>query len=110
MALVPPYYQVRVIGIFKTSGHTESVRCYDAIFWAVGSCIISEPIGVHPGNLYAPNSLYSVAVTLVRIWVLLRLFYQEQFHHHRFVRPQLCELNLSWAILVVFFLVLAWIL
>ena len=63
-------------------------------------------------DLHAPISLYSLAVTLVRVWVLLRFILSRTVVAiHQFVRPQR-EINLSSAeslqlryVLLEFFLV-----
>jgi len=48
-------------------------------FGPVGRVSFRRPLGVHTRDFHATISLYSVAAALVRVWVFLRLFCQEQF-------------------------------
>jgi len=64
-------------------------------FGPLGRVSLLSPLGVRLEDLHASISLYSVAATLVRVWVFLRfILLRTIFTVNRFVRPQL-EINLS---------------
>jgi hypothetical protein len=50
------------------------------------------PLGARPGVLHDPRVFLNSCHLSIRVQVLLRLFCQEQFRVHRFVRPQLVRL------------------
>ena len=70
-------------------------------------------IGMLPdrlSDLHAPNPLYSLAIALVRVLVLLRLICQEQFHRSSVSETPTREFNHTSANLLAIFLVLSCVL
>ena len=84
MALYHLIIKSESLGSSKQVDTQNLSGCYDAIFWAVGSCIISEPIGVHPGGVNHDLSfIYSVAVTTLGLGFCLdQVFHRETIIFH----------------------------
>ena len=81
----------KLFGINGNHGHKTAFRiCQGAATPSFGpldhvSCL--GPLGAHPGVLDDPRVFINSRRSSIRIWVLLRLFCQEQFH-----RSSVCEI------------------
>ena len=70
--------------IWKHRNKSVSRICFGAAspFLFLGPCIVVKPVrGACLGVVTTLRPLYTAATTLIRFWVLLRLFIQEQFRH-----------------------------
>ena len=99
------------MGIFYAIWHPESVpalRHRLLVFLAVYR--VRAHSGRVQGVLHDPRDFISIRHILVRVWVLLKLFCQEQFAARSICETSTQVLNHSSAIFqIVFFLVLAWV-
>ena len=68
------------------------------------SCL--GPLGARPGVLHDPRVFINSHHSSIRVWVLLRLFYQEQFHRSSICEILTREINHTSAIWLLSFLFL----
>jgi hypothetical protein len=84
--------------------------CYVTVCWAVGPCTVWSPLGLHPGDLHASNSLLFSSSRHFRVWVFLRFnLSSNSVVVHRFVRLHLVikSVWLHLLFLLVFLIALA---
>jgi hypothetical protein len=92
MALVSAHLDFGVDENLRQSWRTESVQGAVSPIRTVGPCIMLESLKDASRVLGSPNPSYKQQPPPLRERVLLKLFCQDSFVIHRFVRPQLVKL------------------
>ena len=79
-----------LFGINRNCGHNSASRIYQGAatpsFGPLDHVSCLGPLGARPGVLHDPRVFINSGRSSIRVWVLLRLFYEEQFR-----RSSVCE-------------------